>query len=506
MSPAVHDVDVLVVGAGPAGLTVAHELALAGVRATVIDRLPDPNPHSKALGLQPRTVELLDTRGLLDAVLADAVARIPDGHFAGLPVPLTYGRWHSPHGYHLIYPQNLLERVLEGALERHGVTVLRGCELVGLTQDETAATAVAVTPEGEVRYRARYVAGCDGHDSAVRRLGGFGFPGTSTDFSGVVADVALRSAPPEVLTRPRRTADLLGEERSDRREVSYPLVPLPNGRYRVVWAEYGKAADAGPVTEAEVRAAVAQRYGTEVDIADVEWASRLSDAAHQAERYRLGRLFVVADAAHIHIPAGGQGLNVGVQDAVNLGWKLAAELSGHAPAALLDTYHTERHPVGARVLENTRVQAYLTNPAASFDALRSTFIALLKLPEVNDRFAGMLSGLDVRYDVPGADDHALLGARMPDVALDRGTVFGRLRSGRALLIAGPGHAERARGWADRVEVAHGDLGTWEAAGVLIRPDGHVCWVAPAQDDDPRHTKRLDAALHDWFGAPGPEGA
>ncbi|MGP4000504.1 FAD-dependent monooxygenase [Streptomyces sp. 8N706] len=503
MSRAVHDVDVLVVGAGPAGLTVAHELALAGVRATVIDRLPDPNPHSKALGLQPRTVELLDTRGLLDTVLADAVARIPDGHFAGLPVPLTYDRWQSPHPYHLIYPQNLLERVLEAALERHGVQVLRAHEVVGLTQDEDVVTVVASTPDGEVRFRARYVAGCDGHDSAVRRLGGFAFPGSSTDFSGVVADVALRAAPPEVLTRPRRTSDLLGEDRCDRRAVSYPLVPLPNGRYRVVWAEYGKGADAGPVTEQEVRAAVAQRYGTEVDIADVEWVSRLSDAAHQAECYRLGRLFVVADAAHIHIPAGGQGLNVGVQDAVNLGWKLAAEIRGHAPDGLLDTYHTERHPVGARVLENTRVQAYLTNPAAEFDALRSTFITLLKLPEVNDRFAGMLSGLDVRYHVPGADGHELLGARMPDLALDRGTLFGRLRSGRALLIAGPDHAECALGWADRVEVAQGDLLPWDAAGVLVRPDGHVCWVAPAQhDDDPHHTKRLDTALYDWFGAPG----
>ncbi|MYV98438.1 FAD-dependent monooxygenase [Streptomyces sp. SID3343] len=503
MSRATHTVDVLVVGAGPAGLTVAHELALAGVRATVVDRLPVANRHSKGLGLQPRTVEVLDMRALLDAVLVDAVARIPDGHFAGLPVPLTYDRWESAHPYHLIYPQNLLEQLLESELARRGVRVLRSHELVGLTQDDDGATAIVATPDGEVAFRTRYVIGCDGHDSAVRRLGGFGFPGTSTDFSGVVADVVLRAAPAEVLTRPRRTADLLGEERGDRRNVAYPLVPLPNGRYRVVWAEYGGAVEAArPVTEQEVRAAVVQRYGDEVDIAEVEWASRLSDAAHLVDHYRLGHVFVVGDAAHIHIPAGGQGLNVGVQDAMNLGWKLAAAVLGRAPAALLDTYHTERRSIGARVLENTRVQAYLTHPAAEFDALRRTFVTLLGMREVNDRFAGMLSGLDVRYEIPGEPEHRVLGARMPDLALDRGTLFGRLRGARGLLVADAAYGDCAAPWADRVEVARGDLSRWGATGVLVRPDGHVCWVAPDHDDSPGHAKRLDAALRTWFGAPG----
>ncbi|HEX6343034.1 FAD-dependent monooxygenase [Umezawaea sp.] len=491
-------VDVLVVGAGPSGLAVACELALAGVRPAVIDLLPEPNRHSKALGLQPRTVELLDCRGLLDAVLADAVARIPDGHFAGLPVPLTYDRWGSAHPYHLIYPQNLLEGVLEAELLRLGVRVSRAHELIGLSQDEERATAVVSTPDGVVDLHARYVVGCDGHASSVRALAGFDFPGTSTDFSGVVADVLLRSAPPEVLTKPRRTSDLLGEDRRDRREVSYPLVPLPNGRYRVVWAEHGREA-AAEVTEREVRAAVAQRYGSAVDIAEVEWASRLSDAAHQAADYRLGRVFVVADAAHIHIPAGGQGLSVGVQDAVNLGWKLAADVLGHAPAGLLDTYHSERHPVGARVLENTRVQAFLTNPAREYDPLRRTFLDLLRMREVNDRFAGMLSGLDVRYEMGSGVEHEVLGARMPDLALDRGRLFERLRSGRGVLVAGAEHAGRARGWADRVEVADGDLSPWSARGVLVRPDGHVCWVAP--DDDGDHAEHLDTALRTWFGPP-----
>jgi anhydrotetracycline monooxygenase len=491
-------VDVLVVGAGPSGLTMACELALAGVTATVIDAQPEPNRHSKALGLQPRTVELLDSRGLLDAVLTEAVARIPDGHFAGLPVPLTYDRWDSAHPYHLIYPQNLLEGVLEAESCRRGVRVLRSHELVGLTQSDESATAVVATPDGEVRYTARYVVGCDGHSSAVRRLGRFAFPGTSTDFSGVVADVVLESAPPEVLSRPRRTADLLGDERQERRDVSYPLVPLPNGRYRVVWAEHGRRAE-DAVTAQEVKDAVAQRYGTQVRIADVEWASRLSDAAHQATDYRIGRLFVVADAARIHIPAGGQGLSVGIQDAVNLGWKLGLVVTGRAPDSLLDTYHDERHPVGARVLENTRVQALLTNPAAEYDALRRTFVDLLRLREVNDRFAGLLSGLDVRYAVDNPVAHELLGARMPDLPTCAGRLFERLRSGRGVLVAGAEHAARSRGWADRVETAEGDLSRWAVSGVLVRPDGHVCWVAP--DDDPAHGEHLDAALRAWFGPP-----
>ncbi len=489
-------VNVLVVGAGPAGLTVACELALAGVVPTVIDLLPEPNRHSKALGLQPRTVELLDSRGLLDAVLADAVAKIPDGHFAGLPVPLTYDRWDSAHPYHLIYPQNLLESVLEAQLNRLGGQVLRSHELVELTQDDEAVTAVVKTPDGEVRYTARYVVGCDGHASAVRTLGGFAFPGTSTDFSGVVADVVLETAPPEVLTRPKRTADLLGEDREDRRDVSYPLVPLPNGRYRVVWAEYGRRAGA-EVTEREVRDAVAQRYGTDVRISEVEWASRLSDAAHQAADYRIGRVFVVADAAHVHIPAGGQGLSVGVQDAMNLGWKLGLVATGRAPVDLLGTYHSERHPVGARVLENTRVQAMLTNPASAHDPLRRTFVELLRLKEVNDRFAGMLSGLDVRYDVGGAVEHALLGTRMPDLPLGSGRLFERLRGGRGVLVGGPEHAAVVRGWADRVESASGDVSRWGLHGVLVRPDGHVCWVAP--DAGSTHTEHLAVALRTWFG-------
>ncbi|WP_394619034.1 FAD-dependent monooxygenase [Lentzea sp. JNUCC 0626] len=489
-------VNVLVVGAGPAGLTVACELALAGVVPTVIDLLPEPNRHSKALGLQPRTVELLDSRGLLGAVLADAVAKIPDGHFAGLPVPLTYDRWDSHHAYHLIYPQNLLESVLEAELTRLGGRVLRAHELVGLTQDEDAVAAVVKAPDGEVRYTARYVVGCDGHASAVRALGGFAFPGTSTDFSGVVADVVLESAPPEVLTRPKRTADLLGEDREDRRDVSYPLVPLPNGRYRVVWAEYGRRADA-EVTEREVRDAVAQRYGDEVRIREVDWASRLSDAAHQATDYRLGRVFVVADAAHVHIPAGGQGLSVGVQDAMNLGWKLGLVASGRAPADLLDSYHAERHPVGARVLENTRVQAMLTNPAAAHDPLRRTFVDLLRLKEVNDRFAGMLSGLDVRYDVPGPVRHEVLGARMPDLPLGTGRLFELLRGGRGVLVGDGRWADVARGWAGRVETAGGDLSRWDLQAVLVRPDGHVCWIAP--DAGAEHAGHLTKALRTWFG-------
>ncbi|MCP3803246.1 FAD-dependent monooxygenase [Allokutzneria sp. A3M-2-11 16] len=501
--------DVLVVGSGPTGLTLAGELALAGVRVAVLDRLDTPNEHSKALGLQPRTVEVLAMRGLLDRVLERSLTQVPDAHFAGLPAVMTYQGWGSRHPYGVIIPQDRVEGIMERALlEDHGIAVRRSHELVDLEQDDEGVTAVVSTPDGQRRMRARYLVGCDGGRSAVRKRLGVAFPGTRTNFAGVVADVTLLRSPEAVTARPRSIRDLLGSDTAQQNGMTWPLVPLQNGLFRVVWGIYGQpdgdqSEEGAAVTEEEVRASVRMRYGDTVEIDEVRWLSRFTDSAYQAERYRVGRVLLAGDAAHVHLPAAGQGLNLGVQDAVNLGWKLAAEVNGWAPEGLLDSYHAERHPVGERVVENTRAQAVLTNPAEEYDGLRSIFVQLLGMPEVNRFLAGMVSGLDIRYPLGSGSACPLLGARMPDLDLELpegpGRVGDLLRAGRGLLLLGTGGArlaEQALPWKDRVDVvAARELPDCPVDAALVRPDGYVCWT-DAGDDVP-----LTDALGTWFGRP-----
>jgi anhydrotetracycline monooxygenase len=496
---------VLVVGSGPTGLTLAHELALAGVRPVLIDRMSSPNEHSKALGLQPRTVEILAMRDLLQPVLDRSLAQVSDAHFAGLPTVMHYRGWGSRHPYGVIIPQNRVEAILEEALaDRYGIRVHRPHELVGLEQDPDGVTAVVTTPDGERRLRAGHLIGCDGGRSAVRRLIGVAFPGSRSDFAGVVADVTLRRMPDSLGARPRSIRELLGSDTAQKDGMTWPLVPLQNGLYRVVWGIYGQS-DADPnaeVSAEDVRAAVRMRYGDDVEIDEVRWLSRFTDSARQAERYRVGRVLLAGDAAHVHLPAAGQGLNMGVQDAMNLGWKLAATVRGEAPAGLLDTYHDERHPIGQRVVENTRAQAVLTNPTEEYDGLRAIFARLLTMGEVNHYLAGMVSGLDIRYPMPGDADHELLGTRMPDldVVVDDGSAPGQvhqmLRAGRGVLLSSapdPGYAGLADAGIDVVPVR--ELPGCGTDAVLMRPDGHVCWVAPATGDV---FASLREAVRTWF--------
>ncbi|KOV61147.1 FAD-dependent monooxygenase [Streptomyces sp. MMG1121] len=507
--------DVLVVGSGPTGLTLANELALAGVRVIVLDKLADPNEHSKALGLQPRTVEVLDMRGLLATVLERSLTQVPDAHFAGLPAVMSYQGWGSRHPYGVIIPQNRVEGVLEEALaDRYGVTVQRSHELVDIEQDSAGVTATVTTPGGDIRIRARYLVGCDGGRSAVRKRLGVAFPGTRTAFAGVVADVTLKKGAEAVSARPKSIRDLLGSDKSQQNRMTWPLVPLQHGLYRVVWGIYGQSeAEANaPATEAEVRQSVAMRYGDAVEIDEVRWLSRFTDSAYQAERYRQGRVLLAGDAAHVHLPAAGQGLNLGVQDAMNLGWKLAAEVNGWAPEGLLDSYHGERHPIGASVVENTRAQAVLTNPAEEYDGLRAIFVRLLKIDDVNHHLAGMVSGLDIRYPIAGSEQDELVGARMPDLDLrvDGGesTVSALLRSGRGVLLttaAAPRFGTLAGPWSDRVDIVTVDaLPDYDADAVLIRPDGYVCWAATGAEAAAR--QRLEEALWTWYGTARPAAA
>ncbi|MEV6669718.1 FAD-dependent monooxygenase [Streptomyces sp. NPDC051162] len=463
------DTDVIVVGAGPTGLTLANELGLAGVRAVVLEKLPERTGQSKALNLQPRTAELLRMRGWLEPVLDRAVTTLPAGHFAGLPLDYTVFDTRFPHQVGI--PQARVEEFLEDRLAAYGVPVLRGHELTGFTQDADGVTATVAGPRGTHTLRAAYLVGADGGRSQVRKRLGVGFPGRDGRLSMVVADVVLAddSALPTTWRLPTF------EHGPDAEPF---LVPLGDGVFRLLFGgpeQQGLGRDA-PVTEDEVRAALRPVRGIRPELREVRWASRFTDASRQAERYVNGRVLLAGDAAHIHFPAGGQGLNLGVQDAFNLGWKLAAQVEGRASEGLLETYHSERHPVGAAVLRNTRAQGVLLIPDDDVLALRGIVSDVLATPDGNRRVAGMISGLDIRYEMPDAPAHPLLGARLPDVELPHG---------RGLLLGGG----TAGPWQDRVDTG----GPKGREALLVRPDGHVCWAGPAEGDVPR------AALTRWFG-------
>jgi 2-polyprenyl-6-methoxyphenol hydroxylase-like FAD-dependent oxidoreductase len=452
------DLDVVVIGAGPTGLLLACELELAGSSVALVDQATERSGQSKALGLQPRSAEILQSRGLLDPLRKDAIELVPGGHFAGLPVPLDYHTWDTEFPYQVGIPQAKIEQFLEDRLAQRGVPVQRGLALVGLMQD---GDGVAATFEDGTTIRASYLVGCDGGRSMVRKLSGIAFPGRDGRYSAVVADVVLADK------RPRQGGWQLPSLVPQDGAVMSTL-PLGDDVHRVLFtgpAQQGIAKDQ-PVTFEEVAVALSNWYGEDVVLTELQWGSRFTDAARQAEQYRWGRLFLAGDAAHIHSPTGGQGMNLGLQDAFNLGWKLAAHLKGEASESLLDSYHNERHPVAAAVLANTRAQGVLMVPDEDVACLRGIFIDLLHLPEANHHLAGLVSGLGVQYDVPC--EHPLAGRRMPDVDL-RGpggntTVFELLHHGRTLAL----------------ELVTSDL----AAKAVVRPDGYVAWASDDPDAEP----------------------
>ncbi|MCP3821457.1 FAD-dependent monooxygenase [Streptomyces sp. A3M-1-3] len=487
------DTDVIVVGAGPVGLMLAGELRTGGARVTVLERLAEPTTESRASTLHARTMEIFDQRGLLDAL--GPAPNDMAGHFGG--IRLDFSGLDSRYRGQWKVPQARTEQLLGNWAVGLGAVVRRGHELVGLRQTESGVEAEAEGPGGRVRIRASYLVGCDGESSAVRRLAGFAFLGTDATRELLRADVAGIDVP---------------DRRFERHERGLAIAHRrPDGVTRVMVHEFGRAAAAraGEPEFAEVAATWARVTGEDIGAGRPIWVNAFGNARRLAERYRSGRVLLAGDAAHVQMPVGGQALNLGLQDAVNLGWKLAAQVLDWAPQGLLDTYHDERRAVGRRVLANIEAQATLLLGGAEVEPMRAIVAELLGHGEVVGHLAGMISGLDVRY--PDGSDAPLLGGRVPHWELTEtgpSSTAELLRTGRGVLLdfAAGLPPEAVAGWADRVRMVsaatpHGpETGSpFEPAGtvvraVLLRPDGHVAWA----DDC---TTPLRAALHRWFGTP-----
>ncbi|WP_406079006.1 rifampin monooxygenase [Micromonospora sp. NBC_00858] len=470
--------DVIVVGGGPTGMMLASELRLHGVHALVLERETEPARYVRALGLHARSVEVMDQRGLLERFLALGQQYPVGGFFAGIPKP-SPARLDTAHPYVLGIPQTSTDRLLAEHAVEVGVEFRRGCELVGLSQDDHAVTAELA--DG-TRLHSRYLVGCDGGRSTVRKLLGVGFPGEPSRVETLLGEMEV-AAPAETV------ATVVAEVRKT--QLRFGVGPVGDGAYRVVVPAEGVAEDrAVPPTIEEFRRQLRVYAGTDFGVHSPRWLSRFGDATRLAERYRVGRVLLAGDAAHIHPPMGGQGLNLGVQDAFNLGWKLAAEINGWAPEGLLDSYHTERHPVAADVLDNTRAQSELISTEPGPQAVRRLVSALMNFEDVNRYLTEKITAIAVRYDF--GEGHELLGRRMRDIGLKRGRLYELMHGGRGLLLDQTGRLS-VTGWADRVDHVVDVSEELDLPAVLLRPDGHVAWVGDDQQDLLSHLPR-------WFGA------
>ena len=479
--------EVIVAGGGPTGLMLAAELALAGIDVAVVEkRASQELAGSRAAGLHARTLEVLDQRGVADRFVAEGTTH-PVVHFH---IPLDITDFPTRHNYVLGLWQRHSERILAGWVEELGVPIYRGHEVSGFTQDDRG---VRVRLSDDRSLRAPYLVGCDGGRSAVRKAAGIEFAGWDATTSWLIAEVIPAEEPAWGMRQDEHGLHGIGK--------------LDDGRARIVLTEAQLKSGDEPSLE-EFREAMATVFGTDYGIHSPTWISRFTDATRQAVAYRDRRVLLAGDAAHVHPPMGGQGLNLGVQDAVNLGWKLAQVIRGTSPDRLLDTYQAERHPIAARAMRNTMAHVALRQRDERTLALGDYLSDFLRMDGPRKRMAGEISALDVHY--PLDDGHPLLGRRMPDLDLVTGDgplrVYSLLHGARPVLIdlAEPGAIDIAP-WKDRVRQVRARYeGAWELpvigvvdapGSVLVRPDGHVAWVGERMDE------QLRGALNRWFGSP-----
>lgn len=491
---------VVIAGAGPTGLFLAGELALAGVDVAIVEKRVNPElAGSRAGGLHPRTLELFDQRGIAGRFLAEG-HKAQVGRFAG--VPLDISDFPTRHPYSLGLWQNHIERILAAWVDELGVRIHRGHEATGFVQDEAG---VDVALSGGPSLRAEYLVGCDGGRSVVRKAAGIGFAGRDPSTSSLIAEVELAEEP-EWGTR-EDALGIHGLGRMDYQIRDGEVVYADSGPVRVMVTE-AQLGPAGEPTLADLSNALIAVYGTDYGVHSPTWISRFNDMNRQAVAYRSARVLLAGDAAHVHAPEGARGLQTGVQDAANLGWKLAQVVKRTSPDSLLDSYHRERHPVAARVLRTTMAHLALRRADERTHALRETLVEFLMTPESRRRLAATMFDLDIHYDL--GEGHPLLGRRMPDLDLVTAKgpqrVSALLHGARpALLDLGESGSFDISPWADRVHrIDAACAGPWAlpALGpitapdaVLIRPDGHVAWVGQG------NRQGLADALTTWFGPP-----
>jgi 2-polyprenyl-6-methoxyphenol hydroxylase-like FAD-dependent oxidoreductase len=472
--------DVIIAGCGPTGAMLAAELRLHDVRVLVLEKEPEPvASFVRIVSLHIRSLEILAMRGLLDRFLERGRQRPVGGAFAAIPKPTPEGL-DSTFTTMLGIQQPIADQLLADHAIALGAQVRRGAAVTGFEQDDEGVT---VELAGGERLRSRYLVGCDGARSTVRKLLGVGFPGEPSRNDTLMGE--MKASAPE---------DEIAAKVAEIRKTSnvFHLGHFGNGVYRVVVPCAEAVEDrAEPPTIEDFRRELQAIAGTDFGVHSPGWLSRFGDSTRLVERYRTGRVLLAGDAAHIHPPAGGQGLNLGVQDAVNLGWKLAAEIRGWAPETLLDSYHAERHPVAADVLDNTRAQVQLSSGELGAQAVRRLLTELMDINEVNRRLIEKITAIGLRYDF--GEGPGLLGRRLPDTDLAQGRLYDRLSRGRGLLLDRTGRLA-VDGWSDRVDLIADPVAALDVPAVLLRPDGHVAWIGEEQQDLNDHLAR-------WFGKP-----
>ncbi|HEY3470283.1 MAG TPA: rifampin monooxygenase [Amycolatopsis sp.] len=476
MDSSPSDFDVIIAGCGPTGAMLAAELRLHDVRVLVLEKDTEPASFVRIVGLHIRSLEIMAMRGLLDRLLENGRQRPARGFFAAIDKPVPPGL-DSAHAYLLGIPQPVIVRLLEEHAVQLGAHVRRGDAVAGFQQDDDGVTVELA--DGHP-LRARYLVGCDGARSTIRKLLGVGFPGEPSRTETLMGEMEVGVPPAEVAAKVAEVGET---------HRPFWLRPFGAGSYSVVVPAAGVSDRTAPPTLEEFRQRLRAVAGTDFGVHSPRWLSRFGDATRLAESYRVGRVLLAGDAAHIHPPTGGQGLNLGVQDAVNLGWKLAAQVRGWAPETLLDTYHAERHPVAEDVLDNTRAQMELQSLEPGARAVRRLLTELMDFDEVNRHLIGKITAIDIRYDFGDGPD--LLGRRLPDLDVKQGRLYQLLGRGRGLLLD---RTERLTvgGWADRVDHLADPTADLDVPGLLLRPDGHVAWIGDDQRD-------LDAHLARWFG-------